>query len=63
MNRPDIGSTVATCESTSGSEVPSLLQAMDAIACDDAPDFDTSRLQGALRIVDFGAPPFEVTDA
>lgn len=37
-----------------GEQPVSFLQAMDAIACDDAPDFDAPRLQGDPRAVDFG---------
>ena len=37
-----------------GEQTVSLLQAMDAIACDDAPDFEAPRLRGDLRAVDFG---------
>ncbi len=39
-----------------GQQPVSLLDAMDAIACDEAPGFDTLRLAGNMREVDLDEP-------
>ncbi len=39
-----------------GQQPVSLLDAMDAITCDAAPEFEAPRLAGHLREVDFGGP-------